>query len=65
MKYHLIEQKDMGNVRRASFDTLEAAENALETASRNEDERWELVKKRRPNIPREALSYFHIEKTRE
>ena len=63
LKYVLLEERDVGGtIPRQKFETLDEANLAQIRCTKAEDQRWNLIKRNKPDYPREGMSCFRVEK---
>lgn len=64
MAYAVYESKDIGDVFREVFPTKVEAEKRAAALMELEEQRWATIKKKRPDFPRNALSYFTVQEVK-
>ncbi len=61
-RYVVMRDIDVGTHKFAEFETLDEANRECIKLMKMEDDRWKLVKKTQPDMPRAALHYYRVEK---
>ena len=61
-RFVVMRDMDLGAIEEKEFETLDEANLEVIKRMKMENDRWKLAKKLQPDLPRNALSYYRVEK---
>ncbi len=61
-RFVVMKDKDFGTMTVIEFETLDEANRECIKRMKAEEDRWTLIKTKKPDFPRDALGYYRVEK---